>query len=142
MIFGSLALGPLMKCISERQEWLVNQELKPYGLTNAQARVILYLNRKEGKCCPQKEIEALLDISHPTVVSIVKSMERKGKVEVLVYPSDRRIKIVHLIWGDEALFQKLEKSAEEMEEKLLNGFSKEERELFTDFLKRAYKNVS
>ena len=122
--------GPLMKKISEEMDRRANMEIKKYNLTLTQTRIILFLAGKEAKTVTQKELENFLRVSHPTTVTIVKSMEAK-----------KIVKTVKLIWGDEAIYSELERNAENMERKLLAGFSEEEKELFYIFLRRAYRNA-
>ena len=116
-------------------------EIKKYNLTLTQTRIILFLAGKEAKTVTQKELENFLRVSHPTTVTIVKSMEAKKIVKTSFDDADRRMKNVKLIWGDEAIYSELERNAENMERKLLAGFSEEEKELFYIFLRRAYRNA-
>lgn len=134
-------LGPIMKKISEEIDRKVNIGIKKYNLTLAQARIILFLAKREGKTVTQKELEDFLQVSHPTTVTIVKSMESKEMVKTSFDDADRRMKKVELIWGNETIYSELEQNAEDMEIRLLAGFSEEEKELFYSFLGRAYKNV-
>ncbi len=133
--------GPLMKKISEEMDRRANMEIKKYNLTLTQTRIILFLAGKEAKTVTQKELENFLRVSHPTTVTIVKSMEAKKIVKTSLDDADRRMKNVKLIWGDEAIYSELERNAENMERKLLAGFSEEEKELFYIFLRRAYRNA-
>lgn len=133
--------GPLMKKISEEMDRRANMEIKKYNLTLMQTRIILFLAGKEAKTVTQKELENFLRVSHPTTVTIVKSMEAKKIVKTSLDDADRRMKNVKLIWGDEAIYSELERNAENMERKLLAGFSEEEKELFYIFLRRAYRNA-
>ncbi|MGN0415241.1 MAG: MarR family winged helix-turn-helix transcriptional regulator [Agathobacter sp.] len=133
--------GPMMKKISEEMDRTANIEIKKYNLTLTQARVILFLARNERNTATQKELEDFLHVSHPTTVTIVKSMETKKMLKTSFDDADRRMKNVKLIWGDENIYSELEQNAKHMEQKLLTGFSEEEKELFYTFLNRAYKNA-
>ena len=133
--------GPMMKKISEEMDRTANIEIKKYNLTLTQARVILFLARNERNTATQKELEDFLHVSHPTTVTIVKSMETKKMLKTSFDDADRRMKNVKLIWGDETIYSELEQNAKHMEQKLLAGFSEEEKELFYTFLNRAYKNA-
>lgn len=133
--------GPIMKKISEELDRRANMEIRKYNLTLTQARVILFLARNEAKTVTQKELENFLQVSHPTTVTIVKSMEAKKMLKTSFDDNDRRMKNVRLIWGNESIYNELGQNAERMEHKLLAGFSEEEKELFYTFLNRAYKNA-
>ena len=136
----SIYIGPMMKKVSEEMERKANEELKKYRLTLTPGKVILFLSERPDKKATQKELEDYLQVSHPTTVTIVKSMEAKSMIETFPDDEDRRMKIIRLIWGNEELYQKLRENAEKQDVHLLDGFSDEEKELFCSFLHRAYKN--
>lgn len=135
-------IGPMMKKISEEMERKANEELKKYRLTLTQGKVILFLSERSDKKATQKELEDYLQVSHPTTVTIVKSMEVKNMVETFPDDEDRRMKNIRLIWGNEEIYHKLRENAENLEIQLMEGFSDEEKELFFSFLNRAYKNAA
>lgn len=135
-------LGPIVKKLSEEMDRRINQEIKKYNLTLSQARVILFLANKEAKAATQKELEDFLQVSHPTTVTIIKSMEAKSVVETSFDEEDRRMKNVKLIWGNEEIYRELEQNAHNMEKRLLQGFTEEEKEQFYEFLVRACKNAA
>lgn len=103
--------------------------------------MILFLSEYPEQKATQKDLEDFLQVSHPTTVTIVKSMEAKKMVETSVDEEDRRMKNVKLIWGNEGIYNELRQNAENIERKLLAGFSEEEKEQFLSFLNRAYKNA-
>lgn len=84
--------GPIMKKINEELDRKANMQIKKYNLTLTQARVIIFLAKHEGKMVTQKELEDYLQVSHPTTVTIVKSMEAKKMVKTSFDDADRRMK--------------------------------------------------
>ena len=132
--------GPIMKKISEEIERRANEKIKKYHLTLTQGKIILFLSEYPEKKATQKELEDYLQVSHPTTLTIVKSMEAKKMVETFFDDEDRRMKNVKLIWGNEEIYNELRENAENMEKKLLSGFTEKEKEQFLSFLNRAYKN--
>lgn len=133
--------GPLMKKISEELDRKATMQIKKYNLTLTQARVIIFLVKKEEKMATQKELEDFLHVSHPTTVTIVRSMEAKKMVSTSFDDRDRRMKNVKLIWGNEEIYRELEENAENMEQKLVSGFLEEEKQQFYKFLLKAYENA-
>lgn len=133
--------GPMMKKISEELDRKANMQIKKYNLTLTQARVIIFLVKNEGKMVTQKELEDFLQVSHPTTVTIVKSMEAKKMLKTSLDDADRRMKNIELIWGNEEIYQELVENAMNMEQKLLAGFSEKEKGQFYAFLCRAYDNA-
>lgn len=138
----AIYIGPMMKKISEEMERKANEELKKYRLTLTQGKIILFLSEQPDKKATQKELEEYLQVSHPTTVTIVKSMETKKMIETFIDDKDRRMKNVRLIWGNEELYQKLRENAEKLGIQLMEGFTDEEKEQFSSFLNRAYKNAT
>lgn len=134
--------GPMMKKICEEIDRRANVETKKYNLTLTQARVILFLLQNRDRTATQKELEDFLEVSHPTTVTIVKSMEAKKIVQTSFDEEDRRMKKVALVWGSEEIYRDLEENAKNMERNLLNGFSDEEKTQFYAFLSRAYRNMT
>ena len=132
---------PLMKKVSEESERRINEGLKQYQLTLTQGKVVLFLTGKENHTASQKELEDFLEVSHPTTVTIVKSMMNKGMLQTDSDPDDKRMKLITLVWGNEEIYKELQLHAAEMEENVLKGFSKEEREIFMHLMKKAYHNL-
>ncbi|MGN0169482.1 MAG: MarR family winged helix-turn-helix transcriptional regulator [Lachnospiraceae bacterium] len=137
-----IQFGPTIKKISEELDRKATLEIRKYKLTLSQARVILFLADKGTKKATQKELEELLQVSHPTTVTIIKSMVTKNMVETSFDETDRRMKIVKLTWGSEELYEELRQNARNMEKRLLRGFTKEEKKQFFEFLTRAGKNAA
>lgn len=74
---------------------IANRELRNYGLTMTQARIIVYLCQHDG-CITQKALEQNLGVSHPTVVNMVAQLEHDGYVSSRVDSADRRFKIISI----------------------------------------------
>lgn len=132
---------PLMKKISEESERRINEELKQYQLTLTQGKIVLFLVDKENHTATQKELEDYLEVSHPTTVTIVKSMQNKGILQTDIDPEDKRMKLVTLVWGNEEIYKELQLHAIKMEDAVMNGFTMEERETFMKLMKKAYQNL-
>lgn len=133
--------GPMMKKISEELDRKANRQIKKFNLTLTQARVIIFLSQNENNMATQKELEDFLQVSHPTTVTIVRSMKTKKMVETFLDDADRRMKNVKLIWGNQEIYQELLENAKQMEQQLLEGFSDKEKQQFYRFLARAYENA-
>ncbi|MCI7145528.1 MAG: MarR family transcriptional regulator [Clostridiales bacterium] len=133
-------IGPIMKKISEEMEKQANEQLKKYRLTLTQGKIILFLSDKPEKRATQKELEDFLQVSHPTTVSIVRSMEAKNMIETVRAGEDRRMKYVSLVWGNEEIYSEIRDNASELDRRLLDGFSDEEKAQFCAFLDRVYRN--
>lgn len=78
---------------SSRQ--MVNEGLKPLGLSSAEGNILLHLLTQDLKL-RQEDLVAQLDISKPAVSRALESLESKGYVSREKDPEDRRVSRVTL----------------------------------------------
>ncbi len=119
------SLGYLIKNINDKMKAKADAELKEQGLTFTQSRVLCFVE-SGGGYVGQKEIEADLKVSHPTVAGLVQRMEQKGLLKTKIDPRDRRNKLVSLTDKAVELGRSIEKVRAEHERRLLNGLSEAE----------------
>jgi MarR family transcriptional regulator, transcriptional regulator for hemolysin len=74
---------------------LINEDLKPLGLSSAEGNILLHLLTKD-QGLPQEEIVEQLDISKPAVSRALKSLEVKGFIIREKHPSDMRASLVRM----------------------------------------------
>lgn len=89
----------------------------------------------------QKQIEAIYGVKHTSVIGILQRMEKKGYLKVSVDSQDRRRRIVTLTENAIDFFEEAERRRMEMELKLTNALSLEERETLLVLLRKLYKNL-
>ena len=78
----------------------------------------------------------------PAAISrMLESMERDGLLMRTASATDRRTGEVRLTDKGRETFQLWEEQCSALEERMLQGFSREEREQLTGFLDRAYRNL-
>ena len=65
-----------------------DEALRPVGLTNGQFSLLMSLNRPEPP--PMAPVAALLAMDRTTLTAALKPLERRGLVEVMKDPADRR----------------------------------------------------
>lgn len=133
-------VGYMLKQLNDRLHVQADANLKECGLTFSQVRVLKVL-RKNGGQVPQKVIEETLQVAHPTVVGIVSRLEKNGFVSCHMDPADRRNKIV--CETEKALenHRKHKKQMQEVEARLLDGFSEEEIRELKRMLRHLYQNM-
>jgi len=78
---------------SSRQ--MVNEGLKPLGLSSAEGNILLHLLTQD-KRLRQEDLVAQLDISKPAVSRALESLESKGYIMREKAPDDRRVSRVIL----------------------------------------------
>ena len=118
-----------------------NQELKPIDLTYSQSMVLACLRLRQGKPASVSEIQEFMEISHPTALGLVRRLEKKGFVHIVVDPQDRRARLVILDEEKEKMFAEGERRRFLMEKRLLQGLSDEEQAQFRALLTKVYHNV-
>jgi MarR family transcriptional regulator, transcriptional regulator for hemolysin len=74
---------------------LINDELKPLGLSSAEGNILLHLLTLEQPP-PQEHIVETLDISKPAVSRALESLESKGYIRRIQDKADKRAKRVYL----------------------------------------------
>lgn len=135
-------IGFIIKLINDSILVQVNSFLKPYEVTLRQLRILGYLHDNKDKLVTQKELEEELQVSHPTVVGILKRLEKKGLIQTFLNPNKKTMKIVTLIEYEAELFKNINKEKEKFENKLLTGFTDDEKAQLEEFLIRLHRNVN
>ncbi|MBQ9990373.1 MAG: MarR family transcriptional regulator [Lachnospiraceae bacterium] len=133
-------IGYLIKLISDRMRTQGDAELKQYDLTFSQVRILSYLHRY-GPKATQKEIEAWLDVAHPTVVGLVSRLEKNGFVECYPDPQDRRNKLVGLTPKSYEIKERVDEKKQQNELQMAAGLLPEEQQELIHLLKRVYANL-
>jgi DNA-binding MarR family transcriptional regulator len=121
----------------------LTQHLVPYGLTGQQGRVLgfIYDQEKAGIPICQVDVEAELDITGSSVTSLLQGLESKGFILRRTRASDNRAKELFLTEKARALIDEFEQVFQEAEERLLQGFSPEERKFLAMLLAKALRNM-
>ena len=114
--------------------------LAEMDLTAAQGRILGYLTRRETPPC-SRDIEEEFHLSHPTVSGILSRLEQKGFVALRPDPRDRRCKRIHILPKGKACHERMHRTIQETEERLVQDFTPEEREQFVQLLQRAIVNM-
>ena len=109
-------------------------------LTASQGHIMAYLAHREQPPCP-RDIEAEFQLSHPTVSGILSRLEQKGFIEMRPDAQDRRCKRIYVLEKGSQLHETMHCTIRENEEKLVQNFSEEEKELFRSLLLKAIDNV-
>ena len=134
----------LFKQIDDCLQKRANQLLEPLGLTFSQFRVIIVLREREKdrQMTSVKDIEERLNVSHPTVIGLLRRLEEKGIVRTETGVADRRVRNVFLAKSDPAVWEYIRDKWDENETQLMAGLSREEAKTLYELLGRVLKNLS
>lgn len=83
---------------------LFDDALRPVGLTNGQFSLLMSLNRPEPP--PMGPVASLLAMDQTTLTAALKPLQRKGLVDVVPNPRDRRARLLRLTDDGRAVLQK------------------------------------
>lgn len=109
-------------------------------LTAAQGHIMGFVAHQETPPCA-RDIEQAFQLSHPTVSGLLARLEKKGFLEFREDPDDRRFKRIYVLPKGQELEETMHRTIRESEEKLVQGFTDEEKEIFADLLLRAIRNM-
>ena len=89
-----------MRKFNDNLSLIVNNELRKYGLTYSQLLLLHFLSQRKGEETAIKDIEKLMQLTHPTVLGIVARLCAKGFVKTKISDKDKRIRLVSLADND------------------------------------------
>ena len=140
-MFTQKRIGYRCKRLSVLACQRISQTLGDLDLTPAQSRGVMRLvsTREDPPC--QRELEEFFSLSHPTVSGILSRLEEKGYLQFAQDPTDRRRKRIVATEKAMVCAHRTKAVLEGIEEQMLLGFSPEEREVFSQLLDRATKNL-
>ena len=112
--------------ISIQMEQWVNGALAPWGLTSAQAQILLYVLRHSDQGTSLTQIHQEFGYSMAALSSILKRLKEKGFVRVEHWDGDERRKLLFATQAAEALEQHLERCGRQVHQRLYRCFSPQE----------------
>lgn len=107
-------------------EKLSNQVLAPYDLSHTQYKIMMMLYRNPDRSVRQTDIEEKFSLTNPTVTGIIQNLEKKGLVERVQNPEDKRSKLVCLTERAFAVKEELNQLGESLEKKVTEGLTEDE----------------
>ena len=132
--------GHLVRMLHWCTDQIMTSALEQQELTASQGHIMGYLSRQADPPCP-RDIEAAFHLTHPTVSGILSRLEQKGFIRQYPDPDDRRCKRIHLLAKGTRCHDTMHRIIRENEERMVQDFTPEEKELFASFLQRAIANM-
>lgn len=121
----------------------MKNDLRPYlgaiGLSPGQPKVLRSLMTREP--LSQRQLAQYCDVDPAGISRMLESMERDGLLVRAASATDRRTGEVRLTDKGREVFRAWEEQCSALEERMLQGFSQEERAQLAGFLDRAYRNL-
>lgn len=116
------AFGTLVAQTARQWRRAVNQQLEPYGLTEATWLPLLYLSRAKRRM-NQKDLAAALSLDTSTVVRLLDDLQSSGLIERRE-GADRRAKMLHLTPQGRSTVAEVESVARSLRDRVLAGISR------------------
>lgn len=133
--------GVLIKKLDKVFKQNFDQELERVGLTFSQMRVLRFLEDNPNTKITQKDISKEFDIQHSTTIGLLKRMQEKGLVTVVVDEDNRRCRNIFLTSKAEEISCEMERGRTIMENRVVASFTEEEKEIFYRLLNKAIDNL-
>lgn len=133
--------GWYIKRIDNALEKEANGNLQALNLTMQQNRVLILLAHAEKLTLSLKTLEERFGAAQSTVAGLVSRLEKKGLVEAVSDPADKRIKLVRLTEEGVRLHACSHQDVVDSEEKLTSLLTEAEKEQLLTCLKKVYEAV-
>jgi len=118
---------------------LFDERVRDLGLTAAQARLLLSLERNDAQ--NQAFHAERLEVEPITLTRIVDRMEEAGWIERRPDPADRRARILHLTGKAKKVVEQLDNTVEQLFEDVLQGLDASDQEKLRTLLDRIGANL-
>ncbi len=118
-----------------------NHNLQSHNITQQQAHALVILAHSPDHVLALKELESRFGAAQSTVAGLVARLEKKGLVEALHDPGDKRIKLVRLTTDGLAMHQACHQDVVNSETRLTALLSPEEKDQLLELLQRLYEAV-
>lgn len=133
-------IGYLIKKIETATKKNIQNFFNEQDLTFRQAHVIRVL-KCNGRPLSLKQLREELKIANPTMVGIIKRMEKNGYVVTHVSPKDKRVRMVELTKRSEKLIDRIEEDRTAFHKQMYKDISDKELKQLEKLLSRIYANL-
>ena len=130
------------RLIHESFACMINRHLKEEDMTFSQMILVSYLWENREKKITQKDISEALHIKHPTTIGLVKRLEDKGMVKVVVDPDNRKYRNIAITSKGEEFIERSDERRKLTNQNLVSGFNDDEIRQLRDLLDRVIDNMN
>lgn len=119
------------------------QRLAVYDITEPQVRLLGHIEgaQKSGQEISRRYLSKAMQISGPSVTSLLNSLEKNGFIIRRSGNEDGRTILIELTEKSQNLLKEMSGILLAVSGELLSGFSEEEKFIYLNFLKRTYDNL-
>ena len=140
MIFLPNHYGYMARVLHWCTDQVITQALQQMDLTSSQGHIMGYLAHRQDPPC-SRDIEEHFQLSHPTVSGLLARLEKKGFIEFRPDQADRRCKRIYILPKGQECNDTIRRTIDEHEQRMVQGFTEEEKAQFAQLLQRAITNM-
>ncbi|MDD2796251.1 MarR family winged helix-turn-helix transcriptional regulator [Acidocella sp.] len=133
--------GYLVHDVSRIRRTVMDQTMRPLGITRSQWTVLSVLARGGNDGMMQVDLARLLEVGKVTVGGLVDRLEATGHVERRADANDRRVKRVFITGQGFEVVQKMIEIATKVNERILRNITPEQQRITEDVLYAVKKNL-
>lgn len=133
-------LGPTLGWAARMSKGALDEQLASFDVTPAQTRLLMDLHRRGGQAL-QKDLTESMCTRAPTVNGILDRLEEKGMVRRSVSGADARQRVVTLTDKGRERQTRFAESYLAVEDRMVRGFTEEERAALLSYLDRVIGNL-
>jgi len=133
---GQFRLGFLVHDVSRLRRTVIDNALKPLGVTRSQWWVLANLSRHDGEPTVQTDLARVLDVGKVALGGLLDRLEANGYVSRRTAPSDRRAKLVEMTPAGRSLLGLMQARATVLNEEMMRGMTAAEIDLVEDIMHR------
>ncbi len=135
-------IAVLIKKASIEFDKMANPILADYDLTASQCRILNFLFMQQNQSVRIVDIEKECAITHPTVLGLLDSLEKKNFVLKNVNPKDARSKLISLTPKAKCMQTELETFVAKIDHIWVENLSEQERKQLQKLLQKLLKKES
>ena len=132
--------GHLARVLHACTDQTMTAALAQMELTAAQSHILCYITYRKNPPCA-RDIEEAFQLSHPTVSGILSRLEQKDFIEMRPDALDRRCKRIYIREKGLQLDEMMHQTVRSTEERMVQGFTEDEKAQFANLLRRAIDNM-
>ena len=118
----------------------IDESLRIYGITMSQFSILMYIRENYANAVSLKDIAEHFDLSHVTVIGILRRMEKNGLIISTTNPEDRRSRHIMLSPKAIKLCDKIVTPHHTISNNMVKVLGKEKVEVFRNTLNDLYSN--
>lgn len=132
--------GAMFRVIAKAVSDDLEGDLSSNGISFTELRFLRYV-QVAGRPVRIKELEEYYDYAFPTVAGAIKSLERRGMVDLIPDDTDRRVRLVQVSDKGAVAVDSLVAAMDHIEAGMLRGLSDEDRDVLAHVLDKVFDNV-